>query len=188
MSHKKHKGDHGKRAEQRARTLSEQNTASATIYKPRRVFLRNGLYIFLTLLIIIAVGGVLVGFQWLGWWDTLIGSVLSVFVAAFGVMCIVDLGLLLTTCISFGEGMVNLGKNQDGHLMVFHASSVIRLELVDKSGQVLPNNQPVYQNIELIFVMESGRQNRRALSRLTAKQLSRIEAALDAERAYREQN
>lgn len=185
MSSKKHKGDHGKRAERHAIEKNQPVLKNpATAEKPRRVYLRNAIYIWGTLGVIVAVAAVLLGFQFLGWWDTAIGSVLSILVGAFGCMCIYDLALLITACITFGEGMVNAGKNEQGQQMIFHASSVTRLEMRNKEDKVLPEDAPVYKNAQLVFVMESGRVNRRAVSRLTAKQYARVKAALEAEKTF----
>ena len=187
MSSKKHKGDHGKRAEQRAAQKNQpvlKNPASAD--KPRRVYLRNWVYIWATLGVIVAVAAVLIGFQLLGWWDNVIGSVLSVLIGAFGVMCLYDVALLMTACITFGEGMVNAGKDENNQQMIFHAASVTRLEMRDKTDKPLPEDAPVYKNAQIVFVMESGRVNRRAVSRLTAKQYACVKAALEAEKRFRD--
>ena len=185
MSNKKHKGDHGQRAERRA---AEKNQPAlkdpASAEKPRRVFLRNWVYIWATLGVVVAVAAVIIGLELLGWWENIIGSVLSVLVGAFGCMCIYDLALLLTACITFGEGMVNAGKDENSQQMLFHAASVIRLEMRDKADRVLPDDAPVYKNAQLVFVMESGRVNRRKVSRLTAKQYARVKEALEAEKRY----
>ena len=164
MSEKKHKGDHGRRAEKHAAAQKQ-----------------SALY---SLGVILAVTALIIGFGMMGWWDNLIGSILVVPVAAFGCMCVYDLALLLTACITFGEGMVNAGKNEQGQQMIFHASSVVRLEVRDKNDRSLPSDAPVYKNAELCFVMESGRVNRRKVSRLTAKQLAKVKAALEAEKKF----
>ena len=185
MSNKKHKGDHGKRAEMRAAAKNQPVLYNpATADKPRRVYLRNGVYIWATIGVIVAVAAVIIGFELLGLWDNIIGSILSVLVGAFGCMCIYDLALLLTACITFGEGMVNAGKDERGQQMVFHAASVVRLEVRDKNDRSLPSDAPVYKNAELCFVMESGRVNRRKVSRLTAKQLAKVKTALEAEKIF----
>ena len=189
MSNKKHKGNHGKRAEQHAVAKNRPELRDpAAAGKPRRVYLRNGMYIWGTLGVIVAVAAVLIGFELLGLWDNIIGSVLSVLVGAFGCMCIYDFALLLTACITFGEGMVNAGKDERGQQMVFHAASVVRLEVRDKTAnggdKPLPDDLAVYKNAELCFVMESGRVNRRKVSRLTAKQLAKVKAALEAEKKF----
>ena len=188
MSNKKHKGDHGLRAERRATAQNRPSPQSpAPADKPRRVYLRNWIYIWGTLGIIAAVTAVIVGFELLGWWDNLLGSVLVVLVGAFGCMCIYDLALLLTACITFGEGMVNAGKDENSQQMIFHAASVVRLEMRDKNDGVLPEDAPVYKNAQLVFIMESGRVNRRAVSRLTAGQYARIKDALEAEKKFKEE-
>ena len=188
MSNKKHKGDHGSRAARHAAQKNQvplKNPASAE--HPRRVFLRNWLYIWATLGVVIAVAALIIGLELLGWWDNAIGGVLVVLVGAFGCMCLYDLALLLTACITFGEGMVNAGKDESGQQMIFHASSVIRLEMRDKNDTVLPDDAPVYKNARIVFVMESGRVNRRAVSRLTAGQYARVKAALEAEQTFKGQ-
>ncbi len=180
MSQKKHKGNHATREQRRA---AERRAAATptTIDKPRRIYLRNGLYICLTTLVVLAAIGGLLLLGLTGWWDNFIGSVIAVAVGVFGCMCIYDLGLLFSTSIAFGDGMVSAGKNAEGTKMVFHASSVVRLEVRDKEGRVLPPDRPVYKNVDLTFVMESGRANCKHLSRLTDKQLAAIREALKAE-------
>ena len=187
MSNKKHRGTHGQRAQRRAAEKNQpvlKNPASAE--HPRRVFLRNWVYIWATLGVIIAVAAVLIGFQMLGWWDNVIGSVLSVLIGAFGVMCLYDIALLMTACITFGEGMVNAGKDENSQQMIFHAASVTRLEMRDKDDKVLPDDAPRYKNAQIVFVMESGRVNRRKVSRLTAGQYARVKTALEAEKKFQD--
>ena len=70
--------------------------------------------------------------------------------------------------------------------MIFHAASVLRTEMRDKEDNVLPEDAPVYKNAQLVFVMESGRVNRRKVSRLTAGQYDRVKKALDAEKNFKE--
>ncbi len=181
MSQKKHKGDHAKRAERHAAAKRAAANTPTSIDKPRRVYLRNRLYILLTTLVVLGVLALIIVFQFFGFWDSLIGTILFVAVAAFECMCIVDLGLLFSACVAFGEGMVSAGKNDKGVKMVFHAASVVRMELRDTKGNVLPENQAKYKNVDLTFVMESGRANIKHLSRLTAGQLAALKEALEAE-------
>ena len=186
MSNKKHKGDHGSRAERHAAAKNQpvlKNPASAE--KPNRVFLRNWVYIWATAGVVAAAAAVLIGLELLGWWESTLGAILSVLVGAFGCMCIYDLALLLTACITFGDGMVNAGKDENSQQMIFHAASVVRLEMRDKTDKPLPEDAPVYKNTQLVFIMESGRVNRRKVSRLTAKQYARVKAALEAEKSFR---
>lgn len=186
MSNKKHKGEHGRRAERRAAQKNQpapKNPASAD--KPRRVYLRNWVYIWATLGVVAAVAAIIIVFENLGWWDNTIGSVLVVLVGAFGCMCLYDVALLLTACLTFGEGMVNAGKDENSQQMIFHASSVTRLEMRDKEDKIIPDDTLVFKNAQIVFVMESGRVNRRKVSRLTAKQYARIKAALEAEKGFR---
>ena len=154
-----------------------------TAAKPRRISLRDPLYITLTILIFLALVAVLVTLELLGWFDNVVGSVLSVVMTLLACVCVFDLGMLFSACMTFGEGMVNAGKNDEGVQMVFHASEVKRLEVRDKENNVLPDGLPVYNKCEVVFVMESGRQNRRAMRRLTAEKLAAIREALQAEQA-----
>jgi hypothetical protein len=186
MSNKKHRGNHGQRAEKHAAEQNRpvlKNPASAE--KPNRVFLRNWVYIWATTGVVAAAAAILIGLELLGWWESTLGAILSVLVGAFGCMCIYDLALLLTACITFGDGMVNAGKDENNQQMIFHASSVVRLEMRDKADKPLPEDAPVYKNAQIVFIMESGRVNRRKVSRLTAKQYARIKAALEAEKNFR---
>lgn len=185
MSNKKHRGAHGQRAERHAAEKNQpvlKNPASAE--HPRRVFLRNWVYIWATLGVVIACIAVITLVGVLGWWENVFVSIVTILVGAFGCMCLYDLALLFTACITFGEGMVNAGKDENGHQMIFHAASVTRLEMRDKTDRVLPDDAPVYKNAQLVFVMESGRVNRRKVSRLTAGQYARVKAALEAEKGY----
>ena len=187
MSNKKHKGDHGRRAEKRAAEKNQpvlKNPASAE--HPRRVFLRNWPYVWATLGVVIAVAALIFGLELLGWWDNAIGSVLVVLVGAFGCMCLYDLALLLTACITFGEGMVNAGKDENSQQMIFHAASVTRVEVRDKEDKPLPDDAPVYKKAQLVFVMDSGRVNRRKVSRLMQKQYGKVKAALEAEKKFKD--
>ncbi len=182
MSKKQHKGNHATREERRAAEKRTRENTPAALHKPHRVYLRNRLHICLTALTVLGVLAVIIGFQLLGWWDNLIGSILVVFVAAFGCMCLYDLGLLFSTCVAFGEGMVSAGKNDKGERMIFHAASVVRMEVRDTNGHVLPAGQAVYKNVDLAFVMESGRVNCKRVSRLTERQLAALAEALEAEK------
>ena len=187
MSNKKHKGDHGKRAEQRAASLRQEpllNPAKAE--KPRRVFLRNPGYIWATLGVVLLCIGVITLIGVLNWWENFIGSVVAILVGAFGCMCVYDLALLFTACITFAEGMVNAGKNEQGQQMIFHATSVTRLEMRDKEDKMLPQDAPLYKDAQIVFVMDSGRVNRRKVSRLTQKQYAAVKEALEAEKKFKD--
>ena len=187
MSNKKHKGDHGLRAERHAAEKNQpvpKNPASAD--KPRRVYLRNWVYIWATLGVVAACVGVATMVGVLGWWENVLISIVTILVGAFGCMCLYDLALLFTACITFGEGMVNAGKNEQGQLMIFHATSVKHLEMRDKSDKPLPEDTPLYKDAEIVFVMDSGRVNRRKVSRLTQKQYAAVKEALEAEKKFKE--
>ncbi len=180
MSQKKHKGDHASRAVRRAQERKTQVLVMSG--KPHRVYLRNKLYIFLTILTIFATVALIVVFEMLGWWDNFLGSILVFVPGIFACLCAYDLALLLSACVAFGDGMINAGKNASGERMVFHAAAVVRLELRDANGNVIPENKPVYKNTDLAFVMESGRVNLKRVSRISAGQLARLREAIATEK------
>ena len=180
MSQKKHKGDHATRAVRRAQAKKEAPLAMSG--KPRRVYLRNKLYIFLTVLCILGSLALLLGFELLGWWDNFLGSILVFLPGAFACICLYDLVLLCSASVAFGEGLVSAGKSTTGEMLVFHAASVVRLELRDAAGNVVSEDTAVYKNVDIAFVMESGRVNLKHVSRITDKHLAALRAALAAER------
>ena len=56
----------------------------------------------------------------------------------------------------------------------------------DKDDKVLPDSALVYKNAQMVFVMESGRVNRRKVNRLTQKQYDKVKAALEAEKKFKD--
>lgn len=185
MSNKKHRGAHGQRTARHAASMNQTVTkAPASAEHPRRVYLRNWTYIWGTLGVVVACIAVITLVGVLGWWENVFASIVTILVGAFGCMCIYDLALLFTACITFGEGMVNAGKDENSRQMIFHATSVTRLEMRDRADKVLPDDAPLYKDAQIVFIMESGRVNRRAVSRLTAGQYARVKAALEAEKGY----
>lgn len=148
--------------------------------KPIRIPLIDWLSFWLTLGLVVVIAAVMVVMYSLGWDDGLIGSIVSLVLAVFFCMLFIDLGLLLTACITIDSGAVNLGKDEQGNLMVFHADKVVRIEVRDNACHVLPDDQRTYRRVKLTFVMESGRTHERKLNHLTAKQLARIREAVAA--------
>ena len=136
-------------------------------------------WLTLGLTIILAVA--MVGLYLLGWDDGMIGSIVSLVMALIFCTLVIDLGLLLTACITLGEGVVNAGKDEQGNLMVFHADKVERIEVRDLACHPLPEDKKSYRRVKLTFIMESGRAHERKVNRLTAKQLARVRAAVAAE-------
>lgn len=146
--------------------------------KPVRIFLIDWRSFWLTLgLVLVCIAG-LIGMYMLGWDENMIGSVVTLLMALFICVLFLDLGLLLTACITVAEGMVNAGKDNEGHLMIFHADKVERIEVRDNIGNVLPAGQKKYRRVNLTFVMESGRTNPRPMNVLTAKQLQKVREAI----------
>ncbi len=143
-----------------------------------RVRLVNGLYVCLTALILLASLAAMLVMQGLGWFDTVPGAVLSVLVGGLGVMCLFDMALLLTACITVADGAVNAGKNAQGDLMCFHTEHIARVELRDRTGRPVTENQKRYRQVSLSFVMDSGRVNQRPIGRITQRQLNRVRAAV----------
>ena len=136
---------------------------------------------WLTLGLTILLCAAMLGIYLLGWDDGMIGSIVSLVMALIFCTLVIDLGLLLTACITLGAGVVNAGKDEQGSLMVFHADKVERIEVRDLACHPLPEDKKTYRRVKLTFIMESGRAHERKVNRLTAKQLARVRAAVAAE-------
>lgn len=146
-----------------------------------RISIIDWLSFWLTLGLMILLCAAMVGIYLLGWDEGLIGSILSLVLAAIGITLLLDLGFLLTACVTVGDGVVNAGKDEQGNLMIFHADKVERIEVRDLACHPLPEDKKVYRRVKLTFIMESGRAHERKVNRLTAKQLARVREAVAAE-------
>ncbi|MBE6558873.1 MAG: hypothetical protein E7661_07710 [Ruminococcaceae bacterium] len=146
-----------------------------------RIPVIDWLSFWLTLGLVVILMGAMVAIYYLGWDGHIIGNVVTIIMALFFCMLFVDLGFLLSACVTVGEGAVNMGKDEQGNLMVFHADKVERIEVRDLACHILPEDRKVYKRVKLTFVMESGRVHERKLNRLTEKQLARIREAVAAE-------
>lgn len=144
----------------------------------RRVRLVDGISVLLTSLILVVLGVGMLVMQLLGWFDTVIGSVLSVLIAAFFCAMVFDLGFLLTSCVTIADGMINAGKDKQGNQLIFHTANIEKIYLSDKNGQPITENKKRYRGAALTFVMASGRINQRAPRNYTQKQLDSIREAV----------
>ena len=117
----------------------------------------------------------------MNWDENLIVSIVALLMALFFCMLVVDLGLLISACVTVGEGAVNAGKDESGQMMLFHADKVVRIEVRDLACHPLPEDKKVYRRVKLTFIMESGRAHERKVNRLTQKQLDRVREAVAAE-------
>ena len=147
-------------------------------HKHIRIHLIDWQSFWLTLGLILVLATTMVGLHLLGWDEGLIGGIVSIAVALIFCTLVFDVALLLTTCITIADGMVNAGKDSQGNLLIFHADKVERIEVRDGTGNVLPEGQKKYRRVNLTFVMESGRTNPRPMNVLTQKQLQKIKSAL----------
>lgn len=146
--------------------------------KPLRISLTDWKSFWLTLGLVVVFIAAMIGMHILGWDQGILGNILVIAVMFVFCTLLFDIGFLLTACITIADGMVNAGKDSERRLMTFHANKVVRVEVRDREGNVLPPNQKKYQRVDLIFVMESGRENARPLNALTQKQLKKIKDAL----------
>ena len=133
---------------------------------------------WLTLGLVLVLGAAMLGLYLMDWDDGMIGSIISLVLALIFCTLVIDLGLLLTACITLGDGVINAGKDEQGSLMVFHADKVERIEVRDLACHPLPEDKKTYRRVKLTFIMESGRAHERKVNRLTAKQLTRIREAV----------
>ena len=154
--------------------MSKQQTND----KPQRIRLIDWLSFWLTLGLVFVLAGAMVGMHLMGWDDGLFGGIASIAIALVSCTLIFDLALLLSAGITVADGMVNAGKDSQGNLMVFHADKVVEIQLRDKIGNILPQDQKKYRRVQLTFVMESGRTNQREVGVLTRKQLQKIKNAI----------
>jgi hypothetical protein len=142
-----------------------------------RVRLADWFHAFLMLIISIAIVAVLLIFEWQGWSDGVIGSVVATVLAILACLCIFDVAVLLTACMTVSDGAINAGKNKYGDIMLFHIEEIAEINLCDKHGQVVVAGKRAYRNADLNFVMKSGRVNTRHFERITSKQLENIKRA-----------
>ncbi len=150
-----------------------------------RIPLIDWLSFWLTLGLVAILCALMVCIYLLGWDEGIIGSILSLVLAVICCTLFIDLGLLLTACITVGDGAVNAGKDEQGSLMVFHADKVERIEIRDLACHPLPEDKKTYRRVKLTFIMESGRAHERKVNRLTQKQIDRVREAVSAEKAFK---
>lgn len=146
-----------------------------------RIPLVDWLSFWLTLGLIMVLGGVMALVYFMNWDENFIVGIVTLLLALFFCMLVIDLGLILSACVTVGEGAVNAGKDEGGQMMVFHADKVERIEVRDLACHPLPEDKKVYRRVKLTFVMESGRAHERKVNRLTQAQLDRIREAVAAE-------
>ena len=142
-----------------------------------RIRLADTLNAFLMLLISIALVAFLLVMEWQGWSKGIVGSILSTAIAIIAALCVFDVAVLLTACMTITDGAINAGKNKYGEVMMFHIEEIDSITLTDKNGQRLDENKRAYRNVDLNFVMQSGRVNTRHFERITSKQLAKIKQA-----------
>ena len=146
-----------------------------------RISIVDWLSFWLTLGLVFVLGGVMALIYFMNWDENLIVSIVALLMALFFCMLVVDLGLLISACVTVGEGAVNAGKDESGQMMLFHADKVVRIEVRDLACHPLPEDKKVYRRVKLTFIMESGRAHERKVNRLTQKQLDRVREAVAAE-------
>lgn len=142
-----------------------------------RIRLTDTVNALLMLLIAIALVAFLLVMEWQGWSKGIIGSILSTIIAVVAALCVFDVAILLTACMTVCDGAINAGKNKYGEVMMFHIEEIASITLTDKKGQPVAEDKRAYRNVDLNFVMQSGRINTRHFERITSKQLAKIKNA-----------
>ena len=142
-----------------------------------RIHLVDSLNTFLMLLVTVALIAIMLILQHFGLFDNPVGSILSVALGMLFCVSVFDIARLVTGCITIADGAVNAGKNSDGEQMLFHLASLVRIELHRDDGTVVEESKRAYTNVNIAFVMESGRVNLRHMGRVTQKQLDKIRSA-----------
>ena len=143
-----------------------------------RIPLVDWMSFYLTLGISAILMGVMILTNIMGWDVGVVGNVISLLLTLILCTLLIDLGFILTACITVGEGAVNAGKDEQGQQMVFHADKVVRIEVRDLACHPLPEDKKVYHRVKLTFIMESGRAHERKLNRLTQAQIERVREAI----------
>ena len=167
-------------AERQITQIMKENPKMIQQGKVYRVRLIDGLSVLWTSLIVVALGVGIAALQFIGWFDTIIGAVLSVVFGLIFCTMVVDLAMLLTSCVTIADGMINAGKDEQGNVLMFHLANIVDIQLRDKQDQIVTEDRRRYTGVYLTFVMESGRINRRAPRNYTQKQIDRIRAAVKA--------
>ena len=147
--------------------------------KPKiiRIRLADTLNAFLMMLVALGLVALLLIMEWQGWSKGIVGSILSTIVAVVAALCVFDVAILLTACMTILDGAINAGKNKYGEVMMFHIEEIESITLTDKNGQPCNETKRAYRNADLNFVMQSGRVNTRHFERITSKQLAKIKQA-----------
>ncbi len=146
-----------------------------------RIPLIDWLSFWLTLGLIFVLGGVMALVYFMNWDENWIVGIVALLMVVFFCMLVIDLGLIISACVTVGEGAVNAGKDEGGQMMVFHADKVVRIEVRDLACHPLPEDKKIYRRVKLTFIMESGRAHERKVNRLTQKQIDRVREAVAAE-------
>ncbi|MBE6693283.1 MAG: hypothetical protein E7589_00760 [Ruminococcaceae bacterium] len=142
-----------------------------------RVRLADALNAFFMLMVAVGLVFVLLVMEWQNWSAGVVGSILSTILAVVACLCVFDVAVLLTACMTVSEGAINAGKNKYGEVMLFHIEEIAEINLCDKHGQPVTAGKRAYRNADLNFVMKSGRVNTRHFERITSKQLESIKKA-----------
>lgn len=176
MSRNQQKKIHDDRRAERQKERARKRKPPKSVIRVRLV---DGLYVFYTALILVASLAAIVVMQLIGWFDGIPGAVLSVIMGGVFVLCVFDLALLLTACVTIADGQVNAGKDEKGQLMIFHAQSVLAVELRDREGNTVPEDRKRYRKVAVTFVMASGRINQRPFGHVRQRQLNKLRRALE---------
>lgn len=165
-------------SDRRAEKQKERERKSKPPKNVVRVHLMDGLYVLYTSLILAVAIAAIIVMEWRGWFDGIIGSVLAVVMGGVAVLCVFDLAMLLTACVTIADGQVNAGKNEQGQLMLFHVENIVSVELRDKSGNIVKEDRKKYARVAVTFVMSSGRINQRPFGHIRQRQLNNLRRAL----------
>lgn len=143
-----------------------------------RIRMTDTLNAVLMLLVVLCLTAIMIYFEKLGWFDSIGGGILSVILGGLLVTSMFDVGYLLSACITISGGVVNAGRSPNGDQLVFHLHSLSGVELRKKDGSSVEENKKYYRNVDIAFIMDSGRVNIRHVGRISNKQLNNIRHVL----------
>ncbi len=147
--------------------------------KKKRIPLINGKYLCWTLLIL-AGELVLLGASYVFHvLDNVIGYVVLPFFGFFTVYTAYEAFVLAFEAVSVSaDGVVVAGKDQNGNAVHFELDALMYVYPCDARGNRIPEDRDVYEKIGIAFYMKDGKTKIRQTSRVSAKQLAKLRAAL----------
>ena len=112
--------------------------------------------------------------------ENAIFSIFSPFFGAFVILTLIEIMILLREGINVSpDGFMVVGKNSDGVYEVVHLEELHRINLCDKDKKPIPEDQTLYKNVKIEFLLKDGRTRYRNMTRLPQKYLDKLRIKLN---------